>query len=120
MRPLTSEELTHAEQCLVRRIQVRELSEDFKKLERSEPLSNNSKLTPTHQRLCLELCRGRGNCTAAEWNQVIYSDQSRFNLSNDDNRVCVWRPCGERLNPAFALQRNTAPTAGVMVWVAIA
>ncbi|GFW01184.1 transposable element Tcb1 transposase [Trichonephila clavipes] len=34
--------------------------------------------------------------------------------SSDDNRV--WRPLGERLNPAFALQRHTAPTAGVMVW----
>ncbi|GFV28834.1 uncharacterized protein TNCV_4544971 [Trichonephila clavipes] len=29
-------------------------------------------------------------------------------------------PCGERLNPAFALQRHTAPTADVMVWGAIA
>ncbi|GFY14135.1 uncharacterized protein TNCV_3613241 [Trichonephila clavipes] len=35
--------------------------------------------------------------------------------SSDDNRVCVWRPRDERLNPAFALQRHTAPTVGVMV-----
>ncbi|GFV73443.1 transposable element Tcb2 transposase [Trichonephila clavipes] len=26
----------------------------------------------------------------------------------------MWRPRGERLNPAFALQRHTAPPAGVM------
>ncbi|GFV52643.1 transposable element Tcb2 transposase [Trichonephila clavipes] len=30
------------------------------------------------------------------------------------------RPRDERLNPAFALQRHTTPTAGVMVWSAIA
>ncbi|GFY19511.1 transposable element Tcb2 transposase [Trichonephila clavipes] len=30
------------------------------------------------------------------------------------------RPRGERLNPAFALQRRIAPTAGVVVWGAIA
>ncbi|GFX90194.1 transposable element Tcb2 transposase [Trichonephila clavipes] len=48
------------------------------------------------------------------------SEESRFNLSSDDNSVRVWRPLGERLNPAFALQRNTTPTAGVMVWSAIA
>ncbi|GFV68009.1 hypothetical protein TNCV_1872911 [Trichonephila clavipes] len=36
------------------------------------------------------------------------------NLSNYDNSVRLWRPRGERLNPAFALQRHTAPTAGVM------
>ncbi|GFU43017.1 transposable element Tcb2 transposase [Trichonephila clavipes] len=35
--------------------------------------------------------------------------------SSDDNRLRVWRPRGERLNPAFALQRHTAPTAGVMI-----
>ncbi|GFT75085.1 transposable element Tcb2 transposase [Trichonephila clavipes] len=58
--------------------------------------------------------------TAAEWNQVVFSDESRFNLNSDDNRVLVWRPRGKRLNPAFALQRLTAPTAGVMVWDVIA
>ncbi|GFV82511.1 transposable element Tcb2 transposase [Trichonephila clavipes] len=52
---------------------------------------------------------GRSDC-------VMRSDESRFNLSSDDNRVRVWRPRGERLNPALALQRHTAPTAGVMVW----
>ncbi|GFU59370.1 transposable element Tcb2 transposase [Trichonephila clavipes] len=34
---------------------------------------------------------------------------------SDDNRIVVWRPRGERLNPAFALQRHPATTAGVMV-----
>ncbi|GFX74104.1 transposable element Tcb2 transposase [Trichonephila clavipes] len=77
-------------------------------------------LTPSHRRLRLEWCRARGNWTAAEWNQVFFSDVSSFNLSSDDNCVRVWRPRGERLNPAFALQRHTAPTAGVMIWGVIA
>ncbi|GFV54155.1 hypothetical protein TNCV_1027271 [Trichonephila clavipes] len=45
----------------------------------------------------------------AKWNQVVYSNEPRFNLSSDDIRVRVWRPRGERLNSAFALQRHTAP-----------
>ncbi|GFS51689.1 transposable element Tcb2 transposase [Trichonephila clavipes] len=61
-------------------------------------------LAPTHRHLHLEWCRVRGNWTAAEWNQVVFNGESRFNLSSDDNRVCVRRPRGERLNPAFALQ----------------
>ncbi|GFX43690.1 transposable element Tcb2 transposase [Trichonephila clavipes] len=64
--------------------------------------------------------RVRRNWTAREWNQVVYSEKSRSNLSNDDNRVRVWIPRGERLNPTFALQRHTTPTPGVMVWNAIA
>ncbi|GFY13169.1 transposable element Tcb2 transposase [Trichonephila clavipes] len=47
--------------------------------------------------------------------QVVLSNESRFNLCSDDNRVHVWKSRGERPNPAFALQRHTAPTAGVMI-----
>ncbi|GFX36202.1 low-density lipoprotein receptor-related protein 2 [Trichonephila clavipes] len=56
----------------------------------------------------------------SEWNQVVFSDESRFNLSSDENRVRVWRTRDERFNPAFALQRHTAPATGVMVWGDIA
>ncbi|GFU61384.1 transposable element Tcb2 transposase [Trichonephila clavipes] len=73
-------------------------------------------LTPTQRCLRFEWCRARGNWTVAEWSQVVISDESRFNLSSDDNRVRVRRPRGERLNPAFALQRHVTLTAGVMVW----
>ncbi|GFU44096.1 transposable element Tcb1 transposase [Trichonephila clavipes] len=61
-------------------------------------------LTPSHRRLCLEWCHARGNWTAAEWNQVVFSDESKFNLSSDYNRVRVWTPRGECFNPVFALQ----------------
>ncbi|GFX10853.1 transposable element Tcb2 transposase [Trichonephila clavipes] len=77
-------------------------------------------LMPIRRRLRLERCHARGNWTAAEWKQVVFSDEFIFNLSSDDNRVRVWRPRGEHLNPAFALQQHAAPTAGVMVWGAIA
>ncbi|GFU62897.1 transposable element Tcb1 transposase [Trichonephila clavipes] len=43
----------------------------------------------TDRRLRLEWCRARANWTAAEWDQVVFSDESRFNLSSDDNRVRV-------------------------------
>ncbi|GFT88478.1 transposable element Tcb2 transposase [Trichonephila clavipes] len=76
-------------------------------------------LTPTHRCLRMEWCPACGNCTAAKWNQVVFSDESRFHLSSDENRVRVWRPRGEHLNSAFDLQRHTAPTAGGMVWGAI-
>ncbi|GFY06278.1 transposable element Tcb2 transposase [Trichonephila clavipes] len=65
-------------------------------------------------------CRARGDWTATEWNEILFSDESRFNLRSDDNRVRVWRLRGESLNLVFALQRHTAPTEGVMVWGTIA
>ncbi|GFV76835.1 transposable element Tcb2 transposase [Trichonephila clavipes] len=77
-------------------------------------------LTPTHRRIGLEWCRARGNWTAAKWAQVVLSDESKINPSSDENHVRVWRPRAARLKPAFALQRHTASTAGVMVWGVIA
>ncbi|GFX77835.1 transposable element Tcb2 transposase [Trichonephila clavipes] len=82
----------------------------------------NALLQPTVSSVAIQAqwCRSRENWTAVEWNQLVFSDESRFNISSDGNRVRVWRPRGERLSPAFALQRHTAPTAGVMVWGVIA
>ncbi|GFX71288.1 transposable element Tcb2 transposase [Trichonephila clavipes] len=77
-------------------------------------------LAPIHRRLRLEWCRVRGNWTATKWNQIVFSDESGFNLSSDDNCVRIWRPRGEHLNPFFTLQRHTTPTAGAMVWGTIA
>ncbi|GFU90078.1 transposable element Tcb1 transposase [Trichonephila clavipes] len=53
--------------------------------------------------------------------KVVFSDESRFVLRTDDNRVRVWRRPGERYNsPPYTVLRHTARTAGVMVWGAIA
>ncbi|GFV65650.1 transposable element Tcb2 transposase [Trichonephila clavipes] len=86
----------------------------------------NARLQPTASSAAIQAqwCHARGNWTAVEWNQVVFSDvcESRFNFSSDDNRARVQRPrlaFTSRLNPAFTLQRHTTPTAGVMVWGAI-
>ncbi|GFW50357.1 histone-lysine N-methyltransferase SETMAR [Trichonephila clavipes] len=77
-------------------------------------------LTPTHRRLRLEWCHARENWTAPKWNQVVFRNQFRFNLDSDDNRVHVWGPSVEGLNPAFAVQRHSTATAGLMLWGTIA
>ncbi|GFY04059.1 transposable element Tcb2 transposase [Trichonephila clavipes] len=55
-----------------------------------------------------------------DWQKVVFSDESRFILGTDDNRVWVLRRPGERYNSPHTVLRHTARTAGVMVWWAIA
>ncbi|GFX32010.1 transposable element Tcb2 transposase [Trichonephila clavipes] len=55
-----------------------------------------------------------------DWQKVVFSDESRFVLGTDDNRVWVWRRPGERYNSLHTVLRHTARIAGVMVWEAIA
>ncbi|GFV02825.1 transposable element Tcb1 transposase [Trichonephila clavipes] len=61
-----------------------------------EPLSETGRIIAT---------RGlsRRDQTATEWNQIVFSDESRFNLGSDDNRIRVWKPHGECLNPVPSL-----------------
>ncbi|GFW66631.1 transposable element Tcb1 transposase [Trichonephila clavipes] len=54
------------------------------------------------------------------WQNVVFSDESRFVLGTDDNRAWVWRRPGEWYNSSHIVLRHTARTAGVMVWGAIA
>ncbi|GFT42372.1 transposable element Tcb1 transposase [Trichonephila clavipes] len=51
-----------------------------------------------------------------DWQKVVFSDESRFVLWTDDNRVRVWRRPVERYNSPHTVLRPIARTVGVMVW----
>ncbi|GFT09384.1 transposable element Tcb1 transposase [Trichonephila clavipes] len=77
-------------------------------------------LTPEHRQLRLQWCQARSMWNVTDRQKVVFSDESRFVLGTDDNRVRVWRRPGERYNFPHTVLRHTARTAGVMVWGAIA
>ncbi|GFY21488.1 transposable element Tcb1 transposase [Trichonephila clavipes] len=60
-------------------------------------------LTPEHRQLRLQWCQARSMWNVTDWQKVVFSDESRFVLGTDDNRVRVWRCPGERYNsPHFS------------------
>ncbi|GFS69854.1 HTH_Tnp_Tc3_2 domain-containing protein [Trichonephila clavipes] len=73
-------------------------------------------LTPEHRQLRLQWCQAISMWNVTDWQQVVFSDESRFVLGTDDNRVRVWRRPGERYNSPHTVLRHIACTAGVMVW----
>ncbi|GFW50944.1 transposable element Tcb1 transposase [Trichonephila clavipes] len=56
----------------------------------------------------------------AEWQQVVFSDESRFNLWHHDGRNRVTRYASERHIPECIIERHNGRTPGVKVWGAIA
>ncbi|GFS49232.1 transposable element Tcb2 transposase [Trichonephila clavipes] len=48
-------------------------------------------LTPEHRQLRLQWCQARSVRNVTDWQKVVFSDESRFVLGTDDNRVRVWR-----------------------------
>lgn len=76
-------------------------------------------LTAEHRRQRLLWCRERQNWDA-EWNSLIFSDESRFTLGMHDGRMMVRRRRGERRHMQYAVERHVHRVVGVMVWGAIA
>ncbi|GFV46473.1 transposable element Tc1 transposase [Trichonephila clavipes] len=72
-------------------------------------------LTLEHQQLRLQWCQARLMWNVTDLQKVVFSDESRFVLGTDDNRVRVWRRPGQRYNYPHTALRHTARTAGVMV-----
>ena len=55
----------------------------------------------------------------AEWRNVVFSDESRFNMYYNDGRIRVRRYAGERNLRACILQWHRGQTPSVIVWGAI-
>ncbi|GFX23755.1 transposable element Tc1 transposase [Trichonephila clavipes] len=51
-------------------------------------------LTPEHRQLRLQWYQARSMWNVTDWQKVVFSDESRFVLGTDDNRVWVWRHPG--------------------------
>ena len=50
---------------------------------------------------------------------MIFSDDSRFSLSNDSRRATIWRERGTRIDPRNIMERHHFPSREVMVWAGI-
>ncbi|GFW17017.1 transposable element Tc1 transposase [Trichonephila clavipes] len=55
-------------------------------------------LTPELQQLRIQRCQATSMWNVTDWQNVVFSNESRFVLGTDDNRVRVWRRSGERYN----------------------
>ncbi|GFU01154.1 transposable element Tc1 transposase, partial [Trichonephila clavipes] len=76
-------------------------------------------LTQNHRRLRLHWANVHRSWRT-DWQQIVFSDKSRFNLWHHDGRIRVRLYAGERRIPECIIERHSARTPGVMVWGAIA
>ncbi|KFM71332.1 Transposable element Tc3 transposase, partial [Stegodyphus mimosarum] len=72
-------------------------------------------LTQNHRRLRRQWADERRMCTA-EWNEIFFTDKSRFCLQHHDDRIRVWRHRGERMLNSCVMPRHTGHAPGIMVW----
>lgn len=74
------------------------------------------KLTLAHKRARRAWCRRHVRWAQHQWNQVLFTDESRFSLEQNDGRVRVWRRTGERYNEDCVQQVTAHGGGSIMVW----
>ncbi|GFT31431.1 transposable element Tcb1 transposase [Trichonephila clavipes] len=72
-------------------------------------------LTQNHRRLRRQWCDER-RMWVAEWNEVVFTDESRICLQHRDCRIRVWRHRGERMLNSCVMHRHTGSAPGIMEW----
>ncbi|GFT61504.1 transposable element Tcb1 transposase [Trichonephila clavipes] len=75
-------------------------------------------LTQNHRRLCRQWYDER-RMWAAEWNEAVFTDESRICLQHHDGWIRVWRHRGERMQNSCIMHRHTGSALGIMVWAGI-
>ncbi|UYV82312.1 hypothetical protein LAZ67_21001680 [Cordylochernes scorpioides] len=70
------------------------------------------------RRLRRQWCDERRMWTA-EWNEIVFNDESRFCLKNHGGRIRVWRHRGDRMLNSCVMLRHTGPAPGIMIWSGI-
>ncbi|GFS64433.1 transposable element Tcb2 transposase [Trichonephila clavipes] len=76
-------------------------------------------LTRQHRTSRLQWCREHHNWTEQDWACVLFSDESRFNLSSDCRRQLIWRKSGTACRPENIQEKDRYPTCSIMVWAGI-
>ncbi|GFT85330.1 transposable element Tcb1 transposase [Trichonephila clavipes] len=72
-------------------------------------------LTQNHRRLRRQWCDER-RMWVAEWNEIVFTDESRICLQHHDGGIRVWRHRGERMLNSCVMHRHTGPAPSIMVW----
>ena len=76
-------------------------------------------LTPRHLQQRLLWCRRHLNWTRRQWGDVLFTDESKFNVYMADGRQRVWRRRGERFANCCVQQHDRWGGGSVLVWAGV-
>ncbi|GBN93034.1 Transposable element Tcb1 transposase [Araneus ventricosus] len=77
-------------------------------------------LSPAHVRARLHWARAHRSWTPEQWDRVLFTDESRFNIQNDSLKAMIWREPGTRYRAPNIVERDHYRGDGLLVWAGIA
>ncbi|GAV01586.1 hypothetical protein RvY_12274 [Ramazzottius varieornatus] len=97
-----------SEQTVRNRIQEKGL---HGRVARKKPL-----IKPHARKMRLHFCKQYGKQPVSFWNNVLWSDESKFNLFGSDGKVMVWRQPGEEFFSECTVPTVKHGGGSIMVW----
>ncbi|GFS76925.1 transposable element Tcb1 transposase [Trichonephila clavipes] len=82
---------------------------------REVSIASLTPLTGNYRRFHLQ-CYGERRIWTTEWNDIVFTDESRFCLQHHDSRIRVWRHRSERLLNCCVMHHHTGSAPGITVW----
>lgn len=76
-------------------------------------------LTPRHRQIRLQWARRHLRFTRTDWANVLFTDETRFNLRRSDGRLRVYRRRGERYSAPCVKEKGQFGGGPVMIWAGI-
>ena len=73
-------------------------------------------LTARHRQLRLEFARRHEHWSWVDWSCVLFTDESKFNMFQNDGRVYIRRRAGEKFRDNCVIPTVKFGGGGVMVW----
>ncbi|KFM65011.1 Transposable element Tc3 transposase, partial [Stegodyphus mimosarum] len=73
-------------------------------------------LTSVQRQVRLQWCRAHSHWNVTVWSKIVFSDESPFELSPDDQPRRVWRRPGQPYDTNLTVFRQTGRQPGVMIW----
>lgn len=73
-------------------------------------------ISKKNAKIRLQFAQEHLNWTVADWKKVLWSDESKFNLFNDDGKGYIRRPKNERYNPKYVTSTVKFGGGNIMIW----
>ncbi|GFY03267.1 transposable element Tcb1 transposase [Trichonephila clavipes] len=67
----------------------------------------------------LKWCREHGNRIVSDWDNIMFTDESRFALEPADKSIRIWRKQGTRNQPQNITEDHASRGGSIMVWAGI-
>ncbi|KAK6741449.1 hypothetical protein RB195_009357 [Necator americanus] len=85
-------------------------------LQKKSLISKKNRAAPITSHACVKWAKEHISWTRQQWNKVLFSDESKFNVMGSDGTKYVRRPARKRFHPMYQLPTVNHGGGNILLW----